>query len=153
MYSKILVSQHNRASLPTVLFGILLLAFTSTSCSPSLHPLYKDYQHPFDGHIPIELIEKTLIESGWEIVDSPSSNTITTAERTIRNWLLYKVTVYVEVVPISPKHARLLIHPYRVFITGSRSKIPFLQRGIRRGIIRDLDRAFESHTMITVRPE
>jgi len=147
------VSKLLRSSVPKLLVGVLFLACTSTGCSPSFHPLYKDYRHNFDGNIPLDLIETTLIQEGWEIVDSPSANTVTTAERRIRNWLIYKVIVYVEVIPISSKHARLLIHPYRVFITGSRSKIPFLKRSIRRGIINDLDRAFESHNILTVRPE
>ena len=153
MYLKIQVSQLNQNSISKFLFGVLFLTFTSIGCSPSLHPLYKDYQHNFDGHLPVDLIEEILIESGWKIVDSLSPNTVTTAQRRIRNWLVYKVIVHVEVIPISPKHARLLIHPYRVFITGTRSKIPFLRRSIRRSVISDLDQAFEAHNIVTVRPE
>ena len=70
--------------------------------------------------------------------------------RPIRNWLLYKVVVQVEAVPIGAQHVRLFVHPYRVYPSGSRSKIPFLKRSIRRRVVRDIDRVFESHGLVAV---
>ncbi len=131
-------------------FAVLFLIILAISCSPSLHPLYKDYKHDFNGTVPLIQIEQALIEAGWELLPSPSPNTISTSYREIRDWLLYKVVVQVEAVPIGAKHVRLLVHPYRVYVTGNRSKIPFLKRRIRRRVIHDIDQTFRSYDLIAV---
>ncbi len=109
-----------------------------------------DYKYNLVDTIPQNQIKLALQEAGWEIAISPSENSVTTANREIRNWLIYKVVVYMEVVPIGPKHVRLLIHPYRVFVTGTRSKIPFLKSGIRRRVINDINLIFESYDIVAV---
>ncbi len=131
-------------------FSILLLITAAISCSPSLHPLYKDYQYDFNERVPVVLIEEALIKAGWELIPSPSPNTISTTYREIRDWLLYKVVVQVEAVPIGARHVRLLVHPYRVYVTGNRSKIPFLKHRIRRNVIHDIDQVFRSYDLIAV---
>ncbi len=132
-------------------FAVLLLTVTAISCSPALHPLYRDYEH--DGLADSSLlhqIEEALKETGWELTSPPSPNAVATAEREIRDWLLYKVVVQVEAVPLGTRHVRLLVHPYRIYITGSRSKIPFLKRGIRQRVVRDIDKAFQARNLTLV---
>ncbi len=90
------------------------------------------------------------MEVGWELLPSPPPNTVSTMHRQIRNWLLYKVVVQVEAVPIGAQHVRLFVHPYRIYPSGARSKIPFLKRSIRRRVIRDIDRVFASYELIAV---
>ena len=132
------------------LIAVLLLISTAISCSPTLYPLYRDYEHGFTGSPPLQQIEEALKEAGWELTTAPSPNAVATVDREIRDWLLYKVVVQVEAVPIGTRHVRLFVHPYRVYVTGSRSKIPFLKRGIRRRIIRDIDQAFQSYDLVAV---
>ena len=132
------------------LLAVLFLTLTVISCSPTLYPLYRDYEHNYNDGVPLSQIEEALIEAGWELLPSSPPNTVSTANRQIRSWLLYKVVVQVEAVPIGARHVRLFVHPYRVYPSGSRSKIPFLKRSIRRRVIHDIDRVFESHGLIAI---
>lgn len=132
------------------ILAVLLLALTVIGCSPTLYPLYRDYEHNYNDAIPLSQIEEALIEAGWELLPSSPPNAISTVNRQIRNWLLYKVVVQVEAVPIGVQYVRLFVHPYRVYPSGSRSKIPFLKRSIRRRVIRDIDRVFEAYGLIAV---
>ncbi|MCY4158894.1 MAG: hypothetical protein OXE92_04125 [Bacteroidetes bacterium] len=131
-------------------FAGLFFILAAIGCSPALHPLYRDFKHNHSNSPPLRQIELALMEAGWELTDSPSPNAVSTVEREIRNWFLYKVVVQVEVVPVGSQHVRLFVHPYRVYVTGFRSKIPFLKPGIRRRIVHDIDRAFESHNLIEI---
>ncbi|MCY4170079.1 MAG: hypothetical protein OXF08_00590 [Bacteroidetes bacterium] len=130
------------------IFVVLVLSLMG--CSPALHPLYLDYEYSPKDTIPFYQIESALQEAGWSIATSPSDNSVTTADREIQNWLLYRIVVYVEVIPIGPQHIRLLVHPYRVYFTGSRSKIPFLKPGIHRKVIRKINHVFESYNIVEV---
>jgi len=132
---------------------ISVLVLSALRCSPTLHPLYLDYQHNEHVIIPRDQIELALQEAGWTVTVSPSDNSVTTANREIRNWLFYKVVVYVETIPISQRHVRLLVHPYRVYITGSRSKIPFLKSGIRRSVTKEITQVFQSYGLTAVDPD
>ena len=127
------------------LLAVLILTLTVIGCSPTLYPLYRDYEHDYHGDVPLSQIEEALIEAGWELLPSSLPNAVSTVNRQIRNWLLYKVVVQVEAVPIGAQPVRLFVHPYRVYPSGSRSKIPFLKRSIRRRVIHDIERVFESH--------
>lgn len=89
-------------------------------------------------------------ETGWHTVPPPAPNAITTQERRIRSWGLYRVMVSIEAVPVGRDHVRLFVHPYRHYITGSRSKIAFLKGSIRRAVLRDLEEAFESRGLMAV---
>ncbi|MCY3594612.1 MAG: hypothetical protein OXH01_05160 [Bacteroidetes bacterium] len=132
------------------LLVVLFLALTVIGCSPTLYPLYRDYEYNYNDDVPLSQIEEALIEAGWELLPSSPPNAVSTVNRPIRNWLLYKVVVQVEAVPIGAQHVRLFVHPYRVYPSGSRSKIPFLKRSIRRRVVRDIDRVFESHGLVAV---
>ncbi len=90
------------------------------------------------------------MDTGWTLLPSSPPNAVLTVNRPIRNWLLYKVVVQVEAVPIGDRYVRLFIHPYRIYLSGSRSKIPFLKRRIRRQIVHEIDQAFETYGLISV---
>lgn len=130
--------------------AVLLISFAAIHCSPTLYPLYRDYEHDIDVKIPLNRIEEALREAGWDLIPSLSPNSIATIDREIRDWGFYKVFVQMEAVPVGRRHVRLFVHPYRVYPNGSRSKIPFLKRRIRRRIINDIDRVFASHGLIAV---
>lgn len=133
--------------------AVLLLGLSAlliAGCSPALYPLYRDYEH--DSGFPdlLPSIEEALVEAGWELIPPPAPNVVATADRQIRDWIIYRVAVQVEAVPVGSRHVRLFVHPYRIYATGSRSKIPFLKRSIRRRVIHDIDRVFESRNLVAV---
>lgn len=132
---------------------VLLLGLSAlliAGCSPTLYPLYRDYEHDSEYSVLLPRIEEALVEAGWELIPPPAPNTVATADRQIRDWIIYRVVVQVEAVPVGSRHVRLFVHPYRIYATGSRSKIPFLKRSIRRRVIHDIDRVFESHNLVAV---
>ena len=126
----------------------LLLCFLS-ACSPSLSPLYRDYTLAGEGGEARKTvaadsrIQDALESSGWKPVDSVAPNAVTTEERTLRNWGLYRVVVELEVVPLGPEHVRVYFHPYRRYLFGGRGKIPYLTRSLQRSLLPDLNEALE----------
>ena len=134
---------------PTVLL-LGLSALLIAGCSPTLYPLYRDYEHESGNPALLPSIEEALVEAGWELISPPAPNAVATADRHIRDWIIYRVVVQVEAVPVGSNHVRLFVHPYRIYATGSRSKIPFLKRSIRRRVINEIDRVFESRNLVAV---
>ncbi len=134
----------------SLLFFSFVLLFVG--CSPSLAPLYRDYEvstspneHQLDTRI-----SSALDRAGWTVVSSDTPQAISTEERTLSTWGLYRVTASLEVVPLGENHVRVLIHPYRKFFTGSKSKIPYLSRNLKRNLIPDLRQAFTEQGLVAV---
>ena len=96
----------------------------------------------------LERIESAFVDAGWDIADNEIPNTIQTEIRHFRSWGLYRIVAYVEAIPINSRYVRLLVHPYRYYITGARSKIPYFKGGVRRSILRDLEPALEKYALI-----
>lgn len=133
---------HLRAEFLCVL--LLVLAVLSLSaCAPTISPLYRDYESPEEQGT-MQRIETALVKAGWTLVPSDVPNTIATDEQTLSSWGLYKVIASLEVVPIGNEYVRVFVHPYRKYFTGSRSKIPFLNKSLQRAILVDLTNAFEA---------
>ncbi len=133
-----------------------------SACSPSLVPLYRDFEagvspdsgatsdtatNPGTPSTPVETlearIERAVLAAGWELSDAPASNVTATQARVVRRWGLYHTEVSIEVSPVNRNYVRVLVHPYRVYFTGHRSKMPFLKRSIRKAVFDDLQRTFE----------
>lgn len=134
--------------MPPLSRTFLLLAFVAVlgaGCSPSLSPLYRDYVvDPVDT--PVEArIDAALRAAGWMPQPGEAPNVIATQERTLNHWGLYRIVASLEVVPIGDDYVRLFVHPYRHYVTGARSKIPFLKRGLRGRVLKDLNKAFTEH--------
>ena len=129
------------------LIALLILA----GCSPSLAPLYKDYEiHDTDEDIQ-ERIANALTEAGWELSeDSISPKIILTEERTINRRLVYKTIAKLEVVPIEDSHVRVLIHPYRDNLIGLKSKLPYLPGNIQRQIVPPITELFKEAGLYTI---
>ncbi len=141
-------------SLSYVLAG--LLALSLSACAPSLSPLYSDYeiQTDVEGQTidqPLaERIAEALAEAGWQSAPSSAPNAIATEERRVRSWGLYNIVVSLEAVPVGESYVRLYLHPYRKYFTGNRSKIPYLKRGLRRALLKDLNETFERQGLVAV---
>ena len=127
-------------------YSLLLLAglLLMTACAPSLLPLYGDYKvNSAEGPLN-DTIRESLLEAGWQIADSDVASLFPTEERTFSRWGIYSVVVSLDVTPIGDDYVRVLVHPYRKFLTGGRSKIPYLSRRQRHKILIDLTESFES---------
>lgn len=129
---------------------VLVTLCCISGCSPSLYPLYRDYEVLTEEEPVLERLRDAFEETGWQTAPPPAPNAVTTQEKRIRSWGLYRVMVSIEAVPVGRDHVRLFVHPYRHYITGSRSKIAYLKGGIRRAVLRDLENAFESRGLVAV---
>lgn len=135
-----------RTALPTLL--VFTLAIGVAGCSPSLSPLYRDYQVPADSATTEDLLPRlraALSDAGWVMTTSQTDNVIATERRTLSDWGLYRVEVYLEAAPLGQNFVRVFVHPQRRFITGGRSKIPYLVPSLRRSILPDLNEALQRH--------
>lgn len=125
---------------------MLAVLFVS-GCSPRISPLYRDYEvtaeyASADAEVLVR-IEEGLQEAGWSLADPITDNIVATDERSFRSWGLYSVRVSLEVAPIGGDYVRLMIHPYREYAWGTKSKIPYLRRSLARSVLSDLHDTFE----------
>ena len=123
------------------LAGFMLLA----GCSPSLAPLFKDFEFVVGAEEDVqERVIAALEDTGWVIAEEPVlSSIVMTEDRILDRRLIYKNTAFLEVLPVGDQFVRVLIHPYRDHLIGSRSKLPYLPGNIERQIVPDLVASFE----------
>lgn len=130
-----------------LVFAILSLG----ACSPGSTPLYRDYSAP--PVTPEELQQRILTaldEAGWKIDSVRTDGVVTTQRRTVSRFLLYHVDVRLDVLPLDGRYVRVLLFPYRYFITGNRSMIAFMRPGIERSVLPSLSSAFRRQGLVLV---
>lgn len=126
---------------------IILLA----GCAHTLSPLFEDYridrsQAPIDSiHT---AIERAVVDAGWTLDDPPAPNVVSTDELSVAEWGLYKVVVSLDVVPIDGTYVRVYVHPYRVYLWGSRSKMPYMSRRVRNFVFPDLSETLAKNGIV-----
>lgn len=144
-------------------------------CAPSFSPLYRDFDiestsaqtlssdrisagtdsasadaGPKASGDVYARIRNALAEAGWTEASSVVPNVVSTHPRQLSDWGLYRVVVSLDVVPVGGQHVRVLFHPVRRYITGGRSKIPYLDSGMRRTLLPVLNEAFEAHGLYPI---
>lgn len=127
---------------PLLLVLCLWAGVTGSGCSPQLVPLYYDYRAP-DTANTLRMVRHALQSEGWDFVRSDAFH-LETAPRVLQHWGLYQVVVRLEAVPVDAHFVRLYIHPYRHYITGRRSKIPYLPAGLRATLLPRLHAALRA---------
>lgn len=145
-----------RAMSPRPLFALVCLVALA-ACAPSISPLYRDYEvepaplasadveaESRDARVR-DRLRAALAEAGWTVGGPAAPNVISTEERGFGSWGLWRVLVSLDAVPVGDRHVRVQIHPVRRYITGGRSKIPYLGRSLRAAILPDLNEALETH--------
>jgi hypothetical protein len=75
---------------------------------------------------------------------------VTTERRTTARSLLYRTTVALDLIPIGGRHVRVLFHPRREYVFGSRTKIPYLDGSMRRQLLPPLRDALERAGLVPV---
>ena len=120
------------------------LIWLVAGCSPRMVPLYYDYRAADTTLQPLFHVSTALQASGWKLATADTSF-LQTQPRTLRHWGLYRVVVRLEAVPVDRTYVRLFIHPYRVYIGGRRSKIPYLPTGLQAILLPRLHAALEAH--------
>ncbi len=88
----------------------------------------------------LDRIERGLHEAGWNPVAGPTGNVIATEMRRFRQWGLYSVEVELEVAPVGGEYVRLLVHPFRIYFTGAKSKVPYLRGSLARAVFKGFTR-------------
>ncbi len=138
MHSKLLIS-----------LGLVALLGLS-GCSPSLSPLYRDFEHePTTDDLRVR-IERALTDSDWTIDRNVDQTLLTTETRVFRRWGLYRVEASLEIAEVGGDYVRVLVNPYRVYITGRRSKTPYLKKGLGRAVLKDLRKEFEEEGLVAI---
>lgn len=136
-----------QAGFTAILLGAALIL---SACSPSLSPLYRDYQVPKDETPVEQRVANALAAAGWDTVGVNVPNAITTEEKTLSHWGIYKVTATLEVTPLGQNHVRVFVHPYRHYITGGKGKIPYLTPSLRSKFLKPLNEAFLAEGLAVV---
>lgn len=132
---------------------VLLLA----ACAPSVTPLYRDYEArglaADSGEAAADVLGRVrtaLAEAGWAEATPLVAGTVAAAPRSVSDWGLYRTEVALDVTPIGGRYVRVLFHPYRRFITGGRSKLPYLGSGLARRLLTPLNEAFARHGLVAL---
>jgi hypothetical protein len=125
------------------MYRLLLLLVLLPACAPSISPLYRDYAVTPVVDTAVEgRLRTALTQAGWTLAPADAPGAVTTEARTFRTWGLYRVEMSLEAVPIGGHHVRVYVHAHRQYVTGSRSKIPYLRRSLARAVFPDLNEAF-----------
>jgi hypothetical protein len=139
--------------------ALLLVLGMVAGCAPSLSPLYRDYDVKFAGGDTASVDEHAaaatasvhdrlraaLADAGWTATDSDLPNVLETEPRRINNWMIYRLEVHLEAIPVGDRHVRVLFHPYRRYFTGGRSKVGFMDAGLRQRLLPGLNEALKAH--------
>lgn len=122
-------------------------------------PLYRDFRVPpastdstASSALPqaalLDLVREAMVEAGWTPAPSASAFTVSTQPRTVSDVGLYRTEVHLDAVPLGGRHVRVFFHPYRRYLTGGRSKVPYLGSGLRRRLLPPLAEALERRGLV-----
>ncbi len=153
--------------------AFLVASLLFSACAPSLAPLYRDYdvvppdtsraasladpaERPatLSAALPDERVAPAMVrqrivaalhEAGWDTTSTNLPHAVATRERVLQRWGLYRIVAYLEVAPLGRDHVRIYAHPFRKYVFGKASKIPYLTRPIRSRFLPELDEAFAKH--------
>ena len=123
---------------------VLALALFVSGCAPSLAPAYRDYRIPQEDAAGASLhadLRAALAESGWEEVTSDVDNVLSTAPRRVDTGVFSRTDASLDLAPLNGRFVRIYVHAVRRNVFGSRTKQPFLSRGLREKALGSLTEA------------
>lgn len=130
---------------PLLIIALLLFA---GGCAPSVSPLYRDFEvnnafSTSEAETDVyDRIRLALTEAGWNEAEADVPNVVSTEPRWSSSWGIFRTEVTLDVAPIGEEHVRIIFHPVRHSLLGGRTKIPYLDGGMRRRYLGDLNEAF-----------
>lgn len=124
-------------------FFVVVTLLTVQGCAPSIVPLYRDYETASTGDSVYAQIREALVESDWELSENRyGESVISTEEKSLQNFGIYKTSARIDVAQVNGGYVRVYVHPFRKYlISGRRSKIPYLDRRMRRQVVAPLNDA------------
>ncbi|NNF57771.1 MAG: hypothetical protein HKN04_05970 [Rhodothermaceae bacterium] len=142
----------SRAALACLVLGLGL-----TACAPSITPLYRDYEVRAtlssdvsnEGEVFMR-IRSALTEAGWTEAPADAPTVVSTEPRTVSDWGLSRTEVSLDVAPIGDRFVRVYFHPVRYSALGGRTKVPYLNSGVRRALLPDLNEALAAQGFVVL---
>jgi hypothetical protein len=128
------------------LLPLILLA----GCSPSITPLFRDFEVAAGEPAEPSEIAAALSAAGWTLVSEENAPAIRTEPRAFRKRLISHTEARLEAIPMGGQYVRVLIRADRVYVTGHRGPLGYLPEGVRREIVPPLRAAFAEHGMVLV---
>ena len=133
---------------PHTLLAGLVLTLLLPACAPSITPLYRDYEvrdapssETSNEDEVFARIRSALTVAGWTEAPADAPTVVSTAPRTVSDWGLSRTEVSLDVAPIGDQFVRVYFHPVRYSALGGRSKVPYLNSGVRRALLPELNEA------------
>jgi hypothetical protein len=140
---------------PRVALAGGLLAALAGGCAPSVTPLYRDFEvRP--GTVAADTadlrgrLRAALVDAGWTLAPAVTPEAVATAPRTVSDVGLYRTEVHLDAVPVGGRYVRVFFHPYRRYLSGGRSKVPYLGAGLRRRLLPPLADALARRGLVAV---
>lgn len=131
-------------------FVLTLVTLSLSACAPTTSPLYRDFEVTAQDEEIQARLATALQDAGWNLTESSAPNALTTEERTVNAWGMYKVVAYLEAIPMGGSYVRVYVHPFRIYFTGNRSKIPFMNSSLQREILKDIYASFDQQGLIAI---
>ncbi|OZC02509.1 hypothetical protein [Rubricoccus marinus] len=148
---------------------VFALAFIATGCAPSLAPTYRDYRISPEAQptatasaqteaLPLasgdaaleEELVAALREAGWAVVPPDAGNVISTDVRRIETGVFSTVEASLDLAPLNGRFVRVYVHAVRRNVFGSRSKLPYLTRGLRNRALDDVTAALANRGLVAL---
>jgi hypothetical protein len=136
----------NHVRLSITLTGVLVVAGFLSGCSPSISPLFRDFEASSVG-TGQDPIREALESAGWSISQDTTDTYLRTMPRRFNNRGFVASEVYLEVVPMARQHFRIFIYAERLYFFGHRGRIPYLPASLRDAVVPPLAAAFAMHGM------
>ena len=135
----------------------LAVLLVAAGCAPSIAPTYRDYRVPDaleratgeERSLEDEL-RAALADAGWTEAEPDAPNVITTEPRRIDSGLFSHVDATLDLAPVGGPYVRVYVHAVRRNVFGSRSKQPYLSRGLRENALRGISDALAARGLVAL---
>jgi hypothetical protein len=137
------------ANILTLALATILLSAALVGCTPSVSPLFRDFEVRAAADDP-GLIREALEAAGWSIAPDTTSSYLRTLPRRFNERGIAASEVELEIVPMARQHVRVFIYAQRVYFFGHRGTLPYLSSGLRDRFVPQLSQAFGERGMVLV---
>ena len=138
---------------------VLVLAFVASGCAPSLTPPYWDYRvtpeafgsAESEAAGVLEALREAATEAGWELAEADAANVVTTESRRIETGIFSRTDASLDLAPLNGRFVRVHVHAVRRnTVFASRTKQPYLSRGLRERALAHLTDALAARGLVAL---